>query len=122
MRGEYLRVQGDQLVFVVSAVAINNSPVAVSGIQVEARIGGTRDDRRVVFCGTAPHEVRELSVREIALLQTLEPPKDWSLAPGEQTGCAVVFVTPPPDLREFSLEVVVVQGRRRRPAAAGPAA
>ena len=53
-------------------------------------------------------------MREIALLQTLEPPKDWSVAPGEQTSFLVVFVGPPAELREFVAEVVAVQGQARR--------
>jgi predicted Zn finger-like uncharacterized protein len=114
LRGEYVRVQDDQLVFVISGIAINNSPVATRGIQIEGRVVGSREDRRVVFCGTAPRDVRDLSIHEIALLQTLEPPKDWMLGPGEQASFAVVFVGAPTDLREFAAEVVAVQGRRHR--------
>jgi predicted Zn finger-like uncharacterized protein len=119
VRGDYLRVQGDQLVFVISGVAINNSPIAVRGVQVEGRIVGTRELRQLVFCGTAPRDVQDLSVREITLLQTLEPPRDWTLGAGEQTSFVVIFVSPPTDLRELSAEVVAVQGKRRRSSAPG---
>jgi predicted Zn finger-like uncharacterized protein len=111
VQGDYRRVQGDQLVFVVSGVAINNSPVAVRGIQIEGRAIGDQEQRQVVFCGAAPRSVEDLSVREIALLQTLEPPKEWALAPGEQASFAVVFGQPPVRLKEFTAEVVAVQGR-----------
>jgi len=114
VRGEYQRVKGDQLVFVISGTAINNAPVAVRGVQIEGRIRGAEEQRQVVFCGAAPRDVRDLSVREIALLQTLEPPKDWTVAPGEQTTFLVVFVGPPVGLREFAAEVVAVQGQPRR--------
>ena len=114
VHGSYLRVKGDQLVFVISGTAINNAPVPVRGIQIEGRIVGAEQQRQVVFCGAAPRDVQDLSVREIALLQTLEPPKDWSVAPGEQTSFLVVFVGPPADLREFAVEVVAVQGQTRR--------
>src|SRR2546425_621978 len=83
-------------------------------IQIEGRIAGTQEQRQVVFCGAAPRDVKELSLREIALLQTLEPPKDWSLAPGEQAAFLVVFASPPTDLREFGAEVVAVQAPSRR--------
>ena len=114
VRGEYDRVQGDRLVFVISGTAVNDSPVPVRSVQVEGRVVGARELRQVVFCGAAPREVHDLSLREIALLQTLEPPKDWTLGPGEQTSFLVVFPGPPTDLREFAAEVVAVQAPTRR--------
>jgi predicted Zn finger-like uncharacterized protein len=133
VRGEYQRVKGDLLVFVVTGVAINNAPVPVSGIQIQGRISGKEDLRQVVFCGAAPRDVRDLTAREIDLLQTLTPPKDWMLAPGQSGHFLVAFVTPPVPLREFSAEVVAVRrgarllaGSNGRPAtatdvASGPA-
>jgi predicted Zn finger-like uncharacterized protein len=109
VRGDYQRVKGDLLVFVVTGVAINNAPVPVSGIQIQGRIAGTQELRQVVFCGAAPKDIRELSVREIDLLQTLTPPKDWVLAPGQSGHFLVAFVTPPVPLKEFSAEVVAVR-------------
>jgi predicted Zn finger-like uncharacterized protein len=114
VEGTYQRVQGDHLVFVVTGIAINNAPVAVGAVQVEARVSGTQEQRQVVYAGTVPNDLQALSVREIALLQTLEPPKDAQLAPGAQAPFAAVFVNPAPDLREFAAEVVAVQGAPRR--------
>jgi len=116
LRGDYRRVQGDRLVFVISGAAVNNSPVPVRSIQVEGRILGAQEQRQVVFCGAAPRDVQDLSLREIALLQTLEPPKEWSLGPGEQSSFLVVFAGPPGELREFGAEVVAVQAPARRAA------
>jgi predicted Zn finger-like uncharacterized protein len=113
VRGEYQRVLGDQLVFVILGTAVNGSPVPVKGIQVEGRIKGAEEQRQVVFCGAARPDVQNLSLREIALLQTLEPPKEWTLGPSEETNFVVVFPGPPTDLREFSAEVVAVQGPTR---------
>jgi hypothetical protein len=118
LRGEYERVQGDRLVFVISGTAVNNSPAPVRGVQVEGRIAGAQEQRQVVFCGAAPNDVQDLSLREIALLQTLEPPKEWTLPPGEQAKFLVVFPAPPADLREFGAEVVAVQAPPRRSAGA----
>ena len=114
VRGQYERVQGDRLVFVISGTALNDSPIPVRSVQVEGRIVGARELRQVVFCGAAPRDVQDLSLREIALLQTIEPPKDWTLGPGEQTSFLVVFPGPPTDLREFAAEVVAVQAPNRR--------
>jgi hypothetical protein len=119
VRGEYRRVKGDQLVFVISGAAVNTAPVPVRGIQVEGRITGTEQERQVVFCGAAPRDLADLSLREIALLQTLEPPKDWSLAPGDRTEFLIVFTGPPAELREYSAEVVAVRAPTWRPAPAG---
>lgn len=109
VRGEYQRVKGDLLVFVLSGVAINNAPVPVSGIQIQGRISGTEELRQTVFAGAAPRDVRDLTAREIDLLQTLTPPKDWMLAPGQSGHFLVAFVTPPVPLREFAAEVVAVR-------------
>ena len=109
LKGEYERVQGDRLVFVISGTAFNRSSVPVRGVQIEGRILGSQEQRQVVFCGAAPRDVQDLSLREIALLQTLEPPKEWSLAAGEQASFLVVFPGPPADLREFGAEVVAVK-------------
>lgn len=114
VHGDYRRVQGDHLVFVVSGTAINDSPVPVKGVQVQATLVGATKQRQVVFCGAAPRAVQELSLREIALLQTLEPPKDWTLAPGEQADFLVAFPGPPADLKEFTAEVVAVHAPARR--------
>ena len=115
VHGEYQRVLGDQLVFVILGTAVNGSPGPVKGIQVEGRIKGAEEQRQVVFCGAARPDVQNLSLREIALLQTLEPPKEWTLAPSEDTSFVVVFPGPPTDLKEFSAEVVAVQAPSRGP-------
>jgi len=99
---------------VIDATAVNNARIPVRSIQVEGRIMGAKETRQVVFCGAARREVRDLSLREIALRQTLEPPKDWTLSPGEQASCIVVFTDPTEDLREFAAEVVAVQAPPRR--------
>jgi hypothetical protein len=112
VRGEYQRVQNDHLVFVVAGTAVNASSAPVKGIQVAAHIRGSDEKRQVVFCGGTPRNVHDLSLREIALLQTIEPPKDWALGPGDQTPFLVVFTGVPPDLREYGAEVVAVRAPR----------
>ena len=114
VHGAYERVHGDALVFVVTGTAVNNAPVPVSAIEIQARINGAREQRRLVFAGAAPHDVRELSAHEIDLLQTLRPPHDWRLLPGQDGDFLVAFVDPPVPLKEFSAEVVAVQRGARR--------
>jgi hypothetical protein len=68
----------------------------------------------MVFAGAAPHDVHDLSAHEIELLQTLRPPHDWRLLPGQDGDFLVAFVDPPVPLKEFSAEVVAVQRGERR--------
>jgi endogenous inhibitor of DNA gyrase (YacG/DUF329 family) len=111
--GQYQRIRGDHLVFVVSGTAVNASPVPVRGIQVQAFLEGAETQRQTVFCGAGPRDVRDLSLREIALLQTIEPPHDWALPPGDEAAFAVVFTDPPAAPRDFGAEVVAVRAPRR---------
>jgi hypothetical protein len=115
VRGEFKRVHGDRLVFVITGVAINNAPVPVAGIQIQGRILGAGEQRQVVYCGAAPQDVSDLGTREIDLLQTLKPSSEWVLRPGEQDRFLVAFVDPPLPLREFVAEVVAVRGTGTRP-------
>jgi hypothetical protein len=109
VRGSYERVAGDELVFVVSGNALNNAPVPASGVQVQVRLLGPQEVRQTVFAGAAPHDVHDLSAREIDLLQTLRPPKEWTLAPGQQSPFTVAFRQPPKPLHELTAEVVAVR-------------
>lgn len=114
LRGEFERVHGDRLVFVVTGVAINNAPTSVAGIQIEAQIMGPDGppERQIVYCGTAPQDVSDLGIREIELLQTLKPSSDWTLGPGAQDRFLVAFIDPPASITEFGAEVVAVRGAR----------
>jgi predicted Zn finger-like uncharacterized protein len=115
VRGEYARAGGDALVFVITGSAVNNAPEPVSAIQIKGSIVGGTEQHRLVYAGAAPHDVHDLSTREIDLLQTLEPPRDWRLLPGEDGDFLVAFVDPPQPLQEFRVEVAAVQRRRPIP-------
>lgn len=114
VRGEYARVQGDTLVFVITGTAVNNAAVPVNAIEIRGRIHGTGERRQRVFAGAAPRDVHDLSQREIDLLQTLQPPADWRLLPGQDGDFLIAFVDPPLPLREFSADVVAVRRRKAR--------
>lgn len=114
VRGDFKRVHGDRLVFVVTGTAINNAPVPVAGVQIEGRLVGGEERRQIVYAGAAPQDVTELGIREIELLQTLKPTAEWLLKPGEQDRFLVAFVDPPVPLKEFAVEVVAVRGTNNR--------
>ena len=110
VKGEFKRVHGDRLVFVITGVAINNAPVPVAGIQIQGRVVGAEDRRQIVYAGAAPQDVIDLGIREIELLQTLKPSSEWVLRPGEQDRFLVAFVEPQLPLSEFGAEVIAVRG------------
>jgi hypothetical protein len=112
VKGEYTRAGGDALVFVITGSAVNNAPEPVSAIQIKGSIAGGTEQQRMVYAGAAPHDVHELSTREIDLLQTLAPPRDWQLLPGEDGDFLLAFVDPPQPLQEFRVEVATVQRHR----------
>jgi predicted Zn finger-like uncharacterized protein len=110
VKGEFKRVHGDRLVFVITGVAINNAPVPVAGVQIQGRVIGAEDRRQIVYAGAAPQDVADLGIREIELLQTLKPSNDWVLRQGEQDRFLVAFVEPQLPLSEFAAEVIAVRG------------
>jgi predicted Zn finger-like uncharacterized protein len=110
VKGEFKRVHGDRLVFVITGVAINNAPVPVAGIQIQGHVIGGEDRRQIVYAGAAPQDVVDLGIREIELLQTLKPSSDWVLRPGEQDRFLVAFVEPTLPLSEFGADVIAVRG------------
>jgi hypothetical protein len=113
VRGEYLRVKGDELVFAVAGTAVNGASIPVRGVRVEGWVAGNAEVRHSVTVGARPREIRDLSVREIGLLQSLEPPNAWSLAPGETVPFLIVFPEPAEDLKEYGARVLTVQAARR---------
>jgi rubredoxin len=109
VRGEYLRVKGDQLVFAVTGTVVNGATIPVRGIRVEGWVSGAADVRHAVTVGARPRQIGDLSLREIGLLQSLEPPNTWSLPPGETIDFLIVFPEPAEDLKEFGARVVSVR-------------
>jgi hypothetical protein len=114
VRGEFKRVHGDRLVFVITGTAINNAPVPIASIQVQGQIIGPQSPRQIVYCGAAPQDVTELGIREIDLLQTLKPSSDWLLRPGEQDRFLVAFVDPPQPITDLAVQVIAVRGANGR--------
>ena len=113
VRGEYVRVKGDELVFAIVGTAVNGATIPVRGLRVEAWVTGAAEVRHSVTVGARPREIRDLSVREIGLLQSLEPPPAWNLAPGETIEFLIVFPEPAEDLKQFGARVVSVRAARR---------
>ena len=112
LRGEYIRVKGDELVFAIAGTAVNGGTIPVRGLRIEGWVTGPAEVRHTVTVGARPRQIADLSLREIGLLQALEPPTTWSLAPGETIPFLIVFPEPTEDLREFGARVVNVRAAR----------
>ena len=112
LRGEYVRVTGDELVFAIAGTAVNGGTIAVRGLRIEGWVTGSAEVRHTVTVGARPRQIADLSLREIGLLQALEPPSTWSLGPGETIPFLIVFPEPSEDLKEFGARVVTVRAAR----------
>ena len=115
VEGAFQQIKDDRLVFIISGRAVNASPEALKGVQIESALydgSGRVLDSKSIYCGNAMSLkiVRDLSTKEISLLQRLEPPKRFEIRPGEAAGFSVVFLNPPAGVKEFSARVLAAQG------------
>jgi predicted Zn finger-like uncharacterized protein len=110
VEGVYQQIKEDRLVFIVSGRAVNTSNGALKGVQIESTIVDASDrmvETKSIYCGNAMSLkiVKDLSSKEISLLQRLEPTKRFEIRPGESAGFSVVFLNPPRGLKEFTARV-----------------
>ena len=110
--GTFQELRNARRVFVITGEAVNRSPASVERIEVEATLydGQGRVDTKVVSAGNRTM-LRDLSEKEIALLQRLDPRR--VVAPGESSTFLIVFLEPPGTVREFSSRVSNVRPTRR---------
>lgn len=114
VEGAYQQIKDERAVFIISGRAVNTSPQALKGVQIESTLydpQGKSVDAKTIYCGNAMSLkiVKDLSTKEISLLQRLEPPKRFEIRPGESAGFSVVFVNPPRGLKEFTARVAAAQ-------------
>jgi predicted Zn finger-like uncharacterized protein len=114
VEGAYQEIKEDKTVFIVSGRAVNTWSEPVKGVQIESGLydrAGQPIETRSIYCGNAMSlkVVKDLSAKEILLLQRLEPPKRFEIRPGESAAFSVVFLAPPAGLGEFTTRVVAAQ-------------
>ncbi len=110
VEGGYQQIKEDRLVFIVSGRAVNTSSGALKGVQIESTIVDANNrtvEAKSIYCGNAMSLkiVKDLSSKEISLLQRLEPTRRFEIRPGESAGFSVVFLNPPRGLKEFTARV-----------------
>jgi len=110
----YQRIKEDTEVFMITGRAINTSPVALHSVQILGRLydaAGQELERKTIYCGNAisTKVLKDLSPREVSVLQTLNPPSRFQIEPGQSATFVIVFMKPPPAAAEFSAQVVSAQ-------------
>ena len=114
MRGGFWHTKDGQQIFAIAGRATNQASVPAQSIQVEGTllsVSGKVLGRRLIFCGTetAPEVLESLTRREVSILQSLMPPKQFRVPAGEGVDFLITFTEPPDQVVEFSSRVVAAQ-------------
>lgn len=112
--GNYQRIKDGKEVFVITGKALNTAPVALQAVQIVGKVydtGGQLLDQKVIYCGNvvSAKVLKDLTPRELSILQKLSPPKRFMIEPGESSTFVIVFMDPPRQAVEFSTQVLAVQ-------------
>jgi hypothetical protein len=101
-------------ILLVTGRAHNQSTAALNSIQVATRLFDA-DERligeQVAFCGNSvrPELVRDLTVRQIAVLKSLKPPQRFSIRPDEECSFVTFFTDLPEVPAKFTSEIAATQ-------------
>ena len=114
MRGGFWLTKDKQRIFAIAGRAINQAGVAAQSIQIEGSLlhaNGQILGQRMIFCGTetAPEVLESLTRREVNILQSLMPPKQFRVPAGEAVDFLITFTDPPSQVAEFSSRVIAAQ-------------
>ena len=112
--GNYHNIKDGKQVFVISGKALNTAPVALRAVQIAGKLydgNGQVIEQKIIFCGNviSAKVLKDLTPRELSILQTLNPPKHFVIQPGESSTFVIVFLDPPQGSVEFSAQVVAAQ-------------
>ena len=114
MRGGFWHTKDGHQVFAIAGRAVNQATAPAQRIQIEGTLLGDSGQvlgQRLIFCGTeaAPEVLESLSRRQVHILQSLMPPKQFWVAAGEGADFLIAFTDPPDRVVEFSSRVVAAQ-------------
>jgi hypothetical protein len=111
MIGGYQRIKDGKAVFVITGKAMNTAPVALHGVQIAGKLfddAGRGLDEKTIHCGNviSTKVLKDLTRRELSVLQTLSPPSKFMIEPGESSTFVIVFMDPPRSAATFTTQVV----------------
>ncbi len=114
MRGGFWLTKDKQRIFAIAGRARNQAGIRAQSIQIEGTLlhaNGQVLGRRMIFCGTetAPEVLESLTRREVNILQSLMPPKQFRVPAGEAVDFLITFTDPPSQIAEFSSRVIAAQ-------------
>lgn len=112
--GNYQRIKDGKEVFVITGRALNTATVALHSVQIAGRLYGADGrplDEKVIYCGNviSAKVLKDLTPRELSVLQKLNPPKRFMIEPGESSTFVIVFMEPPRGAVEYAVQVVGAQ-------------
>ncbi len=115
LRTSFQRVLGNREVFVITGKIYNRNPVSVGEIRVEGQIHageGKEIARQAISVGNPISQkiIRDMTVREIAILQRLRPQKRFEVAPEGSAAFTIVFLKPTKEIKTFSCQVLSAKG------------
>lgn len=98
-------------VFVVSGKLVNRNDQSMRQIQIEAQLfdaEGKQVGRQVTFVGNAISSkiIKDMSLREISLLQSLKPQSAYHIPPNGSADFTIVFPKPEAAVASFSCRVL----------------
>jgi predicted Zn finger-like uncharacterized protein len=101
-------------ILLVTGRAQNQSTTALNSIQVATKVfddGERLIGEQLAFCGTSvrPELVRDLTIRQIAILKGLKPPQRFSIRPDEECSFVTFFTELPAAPATFTSEVAATQ-------------
>ncbi len=115
LRSGFQKILGGRQVFVISGKISNRNPVSVREIRLEGLVhtaAGKQVGRQTISVGNpiSSKIIRDMTVREIAILQRLKPQKRFEIAPDGSAAFTIVFLRPPKDIKSFSCRVLTTKG------------
>ena len=115
LRSGFQKILGGRQVFVISGKISNRNPVSVREIRLEGLIhtaGGKQIGKQTISVGNpiSSKIIRDMTVREIAILQRLKPQKRFEIAPDGSAAFTIVFLKPAKDIKAFSCRVLSTKG------------
>jgi predicted Zn finger-like uncharacterized protein len=111
IEGKYQRIKDGSEVFVITGEAVSAAPMTLRSVEVRGRLldaNGEVVREKSIFCGNAVSAkiLRELTTREVSVLQKIAPPKQFGIKPGESSPFVIVFMDPPKTAAELSAQVI----------------
>lgn len=114
LRTSFERVLENREIFVISGVVANRNRAKVRDVRIEGHIfnaEGKEIERQTISVGNAvsPKILRDLTVKEISILQKLSPQEHFGIAPDEVAPFTIVFAKPRGEIQSFALKVLAAE-------------